>query len=105
MRLPEQALSSEDEMETAARNRRGSRPYLKRVTRHTVWLGATDKAIEGSWKTVTGEPLSHENGSPEEPNDYGQGEDCLAYRSGKENWNDRGCQSRLHFVCERPEPR
>ena len=64
MRLTEQALSSEDEMETAARNWRGSRPYLKRVTRPTVWIGATDKATEGSWKTVTGEPLSHENWSP-----------------------------------------
>ena len=77
---------------------------LTRLTDHKVWLGATDQAIEGAWKTVTGESLTYESWGRGEPNDYGGSEDCAVYRAQEQSWNDRGCGARLHFVCERPSP-
>jgi hypothetical protein len=72
------------------------------------WMGASDSAVEGAWRWVTGP----ENGtqfwsgasggstvggnyaawSVGEPNDFGTGEDCAQYLSGGSGlWNDLPC--------------
>ncbi len=79
--------------------------FLKRVTSHTIWIGATDQDAEGEWHNLAGEPLTYGNWNTGEPNDYGSGEDCAVYRSSDGKWNDRACRARMHFVCERSPPR
>ena len=76
---------------------------LNQVTRRTVWIGATDRAREEDWRAVTGGPLTYESWADGEPNNLGN-EDCAAHLPRHRNWIDRGCESRLYFVCDRPLP-
>jgi hypothetical protein len=86
-----------------------------------TWLGATDEAVEGTWKWVTGEPFDYTNWGLGEPNnnapgpDPDLGEDYLTFHGeGAYDppqpgvWNDwqyetDGSESTLPFVCESEE--
>jgi hypothetical protein len=61
-----------------------------------VWLGATDEAVEGDWKWITGEPWSYTNWDPGEPNG-GTSENCLDYSDGVDKWNDESCSRKINF--------
>jgi hypothetical protein len=76
-----------------------------------AWIGITDEAQEGTWTTVTGQPLAFTNWFPGQPNNKGEGEHfaLISNRSaGVESiawrWSDQPNQARsLHqpgFVCE-----
>ena len=78
-----------------------------------VWLGGTDREVEGSWVWITQEDFDYTNWGNAEPDDY-QGQDGLAMgledwplgagsgqRFGAESeWNDIGLENRLTFVIE-----
>lgn len=78
-----------------------------------VWLGGTDREVEGSWAWITQESFDYTNWGNAEPDDY-QGQDGLAMgledwplgagssqRFGAESeWNDIGLENRLTFVIE-----
>ena len=44
------------------------------------WIGGTDEASEDDWEWITDEPWSYTNWNSGEPNDSGDGEDCLNYK-------------------------
>jgi hypothetical protein len=87
-----------------------------------AWLGATDEAVEGTWRWVTGEPFDYTNWNSTEPNDFAAGPDptrgedyvdiggpWLAQqdRTLWFDWQyeDDGSESALPFVCEyEPDP-
>jgi hypothetical protein len=39
-----------------------------------AWIGITDEAVEGEWRTVTGQRQIYTNWSSDQPNNQGQGE-------------------------------
>ena len=56
-----------------------------------IWIGATDRDVEGQWKWITNEPMNYTNWSGGEPNDWGPGEDWAVINWGGVNnpsWND-----------------
>ena len=68
----------------------------------TGWLGATDEAVEGTWRWQTGpeagDLLSYTNWSAGEPNNQSN-EDCMQFVTGGQ-WNDISCSSSRRFVVE-----
>jgi hypothetical protein len=90
------------------------RPYKWRFG---SWLGASDRAQEGAWRWVTGEPMTYTNWGPGEPNNWdasgqGHGEDYMAllWWEGYDPpllgvWNDwqyqpNGSEALEPFTCE-----
>lgn len=78
----------------------------------TVWLGATDAVVEGSFAWVTAEPFSYANwlaGEPDDNSGSGGNGDCVAIASGSAvaPWMDTVCLD-VGFVtgriCELPAP-
>jgi hypothetical protein len=69
-----------------------------------VWLGASDEATEGLFRTILGDVLPYEDFTGVEPNNGGDpnavpGEDCVLMLDGG-LWNDRSCDEKFRFVCE-----
>jgi len=63
------------------------------------WMGLTDQDLEGTFKWVTGEPLSYSNWASGEPNDYNGNEDWVEmYDNG--TWNDMLNNYSSRFVIE-----
>nr|AXP98868.1 Fc fragment of IgE receptor II transcript variant X7 [Bos taurus] len=73
----------------------------KRANWRGSWIGLRDLDIEGEFIWMDNQPLDYSNWQPGEPNDAGQGENCvMMLGSGK--WNDAFCGSQLHgWVCDR----
>ena len=79
--------------------------FLVSQTGQPVWIGYTDLETEGEWKwEVCCSDFAP--WCPDEPNDWGQGEDCgganfIASGEMKGCWNDYKCDQILaDFVCE-----
>jgi hypothetical protein len=66
----------------------------------TSWLGLTDAAVEGTWRTVAGAALTFTSWEAGEPNNAGNQDCTQMYESG--NWDDLGCDSVLSALCEQP---
>jgi serine/threonine protein kinase len=75
-----------------------------------AWIGITDEAVEGNWRTVTGQQQAYTNWAPGQPNDQGSGED-FALISNRElgqtptawAWFDQPNKSGTFtpgFICE-----
>ncbi|RUS81615.1 hypothetical protein EGW08_010628 [Elysia chlorotica] len=74
--------------------------YLKSVTPDHILIGITDKEVEGTFVTVTGEPVAFTKWGGVEPNNYGNREDCTEINKAG-TWNDLPCTGYLrHFVCQ-----
>lgn len=74
---------------------------MKSVLRshYRVWIGANDRAREGSWRNTKGNLISFTFWGPGEPNNYRGGEDCAQLR-GNGYWNDDKCSRKFYFLCE-----
>ncbi|XP_026906067.2 low affinity immunoglobulin epsilon Fc receptor isoform X4 [Acinonyx jubatus] len=73
----------------------------KRANRKGTWIGLRDLDIEGEFIWMDENPLNYSNWRPGEPNNQGQGEDCVMMQ-GSGQWNDAFCGSRLDgWVCDR----
>lgn len=64
----------------------------------SVWIGASDLAVEASWIWTDGMPLTFTRWDTGQPNSAS--EDCAEMRLG--SWNDAECTAAQPFVCERP---
>ncbi|HUQ07364.1 MAG TPA: C-type lectin domain-containing protein [Kofleriaceae bacterium] len=64
------------------------------------WVGASDHAIEGTFRHVTGASVVFAPWSGGEPSNSGNREDCVAYPAGSSQWSDRPCSEELRVVCE-----
>uniref|UniRef100_A0A4X2JUS3 C-type lectin domain-containing protein n=2 Tax=Vombatus ursinus TaxID=29139 RepID=A0A4X2JUS3_VOMUR len=67
------------------------------------WIGLRDLDTEGEFTWVDGSPLTYSNWSPGEPNNEGEGEDCVAMRAYNGRWNDAYCRGQQDsWICEKP---
>ncbi|KAL1780902.1 Mannose-binding A [Sigmodon hispidus] len=74
---------------------------IQEVAKGIAFIGITDEVIEGQFMYVTGGRLAYSNWKPNEPNDFGPGEDCVIMtESGI--WNDISCLASYTAVCEFP---
>jgi hypothetical protein len=66
------------------------------------WLGITDSAVEGTWRTVLNTTQTFLPWQPPAPdnNGPGQGEDCVEGLPTTDTINDRRCMDKLPAVCE-----
>lgn len=60
-----------------------------------VWVGYTDQAVEGTWVTLDGTPMTYLNWASGEPNNNGQGASCCSFP----DWLG-GCSSSQAFRCQ-----
>ena len=65
---------------------------------HDKWVPATDEDSEGTFKWLDGSLLEWSYWSGDEPNNWGNQEDCVVSgNNGK--WNDISCSSNYGYVC------
>ncbi|XP_062966065.1 low affinity immunoglobulin epsilon Fc receptor [Cynocephalus volans] len=73
----------------------------KHANRRGSWIGLHDVDAEGEFIWMDGSAVDYSNWHPGEPNNHGQGEDCVMMQ-GSGQWNDAFCRSELGaWVCER----
>lgn len=72
-----------------------------------TWIGMTDRAAEGTWVWITGEPFGpYMNWRGVEPNNAGGTEHCGAHSAPATSWQwndldcDGGTNTTLAFMCE-----
>ncbi|XP_019523151.1 PREDICTED: low affinity immunoglobulin epsilon Fc receptor isoform X2 [Hipposideros armiger] len=74
---------------------------VKHINRKESWIGLRDLNIEGNFVWMDENPVNYSNWRPGEPNNGGEGEDCVMMLSSGQ-WNDAFCNSLLNgWVCER----
>ena len=70
----------------------------------SYWIGLSDTSEEGNFVWNDGTALgfaSYADWRRNEPNDYGNGEDCVQMYKD-DGWNDIPCNRRAHYVCQHP---
>uniref|UniRef100_A0A8C6QJJ8 Fc receptor, IgE, low affinity II, alpha polypeptide n=1 Tax=Nannospalax galili TaxID=1026970 RepID=A0A8C6QJJ8_NANGA len=74
--------------------------FLTKHIKEDSWIGLRDLFTEGEFVWMDDSPVGYSNWNPGEPNNGGQGEDCvMMWGSGQ--WNDAFCRSYLEsWVCE-----
>ncbi|XP_061472582.1 low affinity immunoglobulin epsilon Fc receptor-like isoform X2 [Rhineura floridana] len=76
--------------------------FLRSNTKqNNYWIGLSDMLSEGTFVWVDSSPVSFTSWNPREPNNAGQGEDCVIMTpSGR--WQDRECGSDIDgYICEK----
>ncbi|CAK6953333.1 CD209 antigen-like protein E [Scomber scombrus] len=84
-------------------NTKEKQEFLHHLQRR-IWIGLTDREIEGTWKWVDGSPLKTSFWHPREPNSYrGKNEDCVntVFYTDEKSWNDAKCEERYFWICEK----
>ena len=69
-----------------------------RGAQHAVWLGGTDKAVEGNWTWLDGTPWNFTKWAKDEPNNNGNNEDCMQLEKDR-LWHDIPCSFENHVLC------
>ncbi|XP_071526960.1 uncharacterized protein [Panulirus ornatus] len=74
---------------------------IRSITQVGVWMGAIDRESEGSWVTLSGQPIPStftlwRDGEPNNKSD----EDCMEVGGDRSDYNDISCDRELSFVCE-----
>ncbi len=64
-----------------------------------MWIGASDSAVEGTFRWITGEPFQFQAFHAGEPDDPDGASDCIVV-SADNTWHDRSCTRPYAFVCE-----
>jgi len=75
---------------------------FEQAEKKSVWIGGNDLATEDQFVWSDGCKMSYSNWNTNEPNNYGNNEDCVHFIAAKNGkWNDLDCNSKLGFVCKR----
>lgn len=78
----------------------GENDFLRGLISADAWIGYDDQIVETRFDTVTGAELAYTNWDANQPDDYGDGEDCTGMRVGEGSWNDFPCSDLHLYVCE-----
>ena len=94
-------ITTDAELELAA----GFKRYIKRHWYSWIWIGATDRDTEGTFRYQHGRQRVPENFWKEgQPDNYYNNEHCAAVRLFHDDFelvNDRRCYWHADFVCEK----
>ncbi|XP_077993991.1 macrophage mannose receptor 1-like [Glandiceps talaboti] len=69
-----------------------------------LWIGLHDVSNEGNFEWLDGSTLEFTNWAVDEPNNYGEGEDCVEIYRGEDKygeWNDQDCFLIREYVCKK----
>jgi hypothetical protein len=64
------------------------------------WIGLSDRAVEGAYRTSDGRRVQFGAWRRGEPNDGGRNEDCVHFWENAPDWNDARCNSEHGVICE-----
>ncbi|XP_013397759.1 uncharacterized protein LOC106164412 [Lingula anatina] len=85
---------------------------LFNTSRQYMWIGLNELDSTDGYKWADGSAANYFNWGPNEPNDYGGEEKCVAFYIqntgtggflGRGEWNDARCGVRKGFICKKPE--
>jgi hypothetical protein len=65
-----------------------------------VWIGFSDRELEGSFRWVTGSPSTFTMWSAGQPEDSDGTEDCVEQKGLSRLWFDQPCDELLAYACE-----
>uniref|UniRef100_A0A3P9MCZ6 C-type lectin domain-containing protein n=1 Tax=Oryzias latipes TaxID=8090 RepID=A0A3P9MCZ6_ORYLA len=83
-------------------NTKEENAFISALKNQSVWLGLSDRDLEGTWKWVDGSSLTLFWGS-DQPDNSGE-EDCGHIRNGFPGvWNDISCLSSMQWICEKEQ--
>ncbi len=68
------------------------------------WIGATDRASEGEFRWVTGEPFQFKAFGGDQPDSRDPFDDCLVLKGLTRGWHDHACAMRYPALCEAEPP-
>ncbi|CAC5368630.1 unnamed protein product [Mytilus coruscus] len=72
------------------------------VSGGSVWIGAHDSTRESRFIWVSDNtPVTFTDWSPNQPDNWRNGEDCVHFLSGTYKWNDAGCLHKMGYICEK----
>ncbi|KAF4114197.1 CD209 antigen-like protein C [Onychostoma macrolepis] len=83
-------------------NNREEQDFVKNIISFgdLVWIGLTDRDVEGRWKWVDGSDVTFRFWQPGEPNSFqGKEEDCAVTHSP--GWVDYPCDYSSKWICEK----
>ncbi len=64
------------------------------------WIGYTDQAQEDRFVWSNGSSATYSRWGRREPNDAGDGEDCVETGKDDDEWNDSACGIAQFYICE-----
>ncbi|MGF7138229.1 HYR domain-containing protein [Roseimarinus sediminis] len=73
--------------------------FISNMHPDRIWIGYTDRDVEGSWRWITNEPVNYTNWSAGEPNNAGN-EDWAVINWSGPTWNDWYYTQPAYYVIE-----
>uniref|UniRef100_A0A8W8K3F6 Fibropellin-1 n=1 Tax=Magallana gigas TaxID=29159 RepID=A0A8W8K3F6_MAGGI len=69
-----------------------------------IWIGLNDRTNEGAFVWVENSAaISYSNWHTNQPDDAGDGEDCVHLIPSTHKWNDINCAANFSFICQAPQ--
>ena len=85
----------------ATANDLGENQFIAGFIADRIWIGFTDRDVEGTWKWITSEPVNYTNWAPYEPNNAGNEDWAVINWSGTNpDWNDWTFGSVAYYAIE-----
>jgi len=74
--------------------------FVSAMSPNYMWIGYTDRDVEGTFRWITDEPVTYTNWAPGEPNNAGGNEDWAVINWGSDKWNDWYYTASAYYVVE-----
>jgi len=76
--------------------------FVSQFNSGRIWIGHTDRDVEGQWKWISNEPVNYTNWAPGEPNNAGGNEDwaVINWSGSNPDWNDWYFNSTAYYAIE-----